>query len=72
MADQTIYYVYEKATGDFAGSGVSLIENDTHDSTVVSPLETAEKEPEKIFRYDKQAQTWGLIEKDGSVKPATG
>jgi len=33
----TIYYVYERATGRFAGSGTPYINNDKYASTTVAP-----------------------------------
>lgn len=50
-----VWYVYEKATGAFAGSGVTQIENATHSSTEIEP--PAEPDPPQLI-FDANAQTW--------------
>ena len=35
----SIYYQYDKTTGEYAGSGVSAIENDQYAATEVAPPE---------------------------------
>ncbi len=52
----TIYYVYERATGTFAGSGTAKIDDETFGSTTVVPIEVKSDDP--IVRYDQQARIW--------------
>jgi len=51
----TIYYIYEKATGKFAGSGTVLFDDEVYGST-----ETPATQPEAVpvTRFDVAAQTW--------------
>ena len=52
-----IWYVYEKATGRFAGSGVPYIDTETHGSTAVPvPPPPSGTRIEPFF--DKEKQTW--------------
>jgi hypothetical protein len=53
-----IYYVYERGTGNYAGSGTAKIENETHASTTVKPLATDDK---KFARFDAVMGTWSLV-----------
>ena len=46
---QTIYYVFEKATGLFAGSGITFFDNETHGSTEV---------PNPSFDYRIESCVW--------------
>lgn len=39
-----IYYVYNRATGEFAGSGTPFIDNDTHGCTIVAPDQAVVRE----------------------------
>jgi hypothetical protein len=35
--ENQIYYCFERETGRFAGSGTPLIQNETHDCTLIAP-----------------------------------
>lgn len=53
----TIYCVYEKATGRFAGSGTPYIDDETYGSTT-TPIPTEDSEPKPEWWYDPQTETW--------------
>lgn len=55
MADDVIYYVYDRATGAFAGSGVTEINDDTYASTITPP---PEKPAEPELRFNAETGTW--------------
>jgi len=63
----TIYYVYERATGRFAGSGTPFIDTDTHASTTVPPPPPPPYPPLEPF-FDEETQTWEYrpVEGEGS------
>jgi len=52
---ETIYYVYEKANGNFAGSDITQINDETYGSTTVVPPD--QPDPPQL-RYDTQTNTW--------------
>ncbi len=52
-----IWYVFERATGRFAGSGTMEIRNDTHDCTETPILPAPLSEPEPV--YDAGTGVWG-------------
>ena len=53
-----IYYVYEKATGIFAGSGIIPINNEKYESTIVVP---PKESGEKVAKFDKLAGKWSWV-----------
>lgn len=55
MPDDPIYYVYERATGDFAGSGITNINDETYASTLVVPPDPPAA---PVLRYDQVTETW--------------
>jgi len=59
-----IYYVYERATGRFAGSGTPRIETETHASTTV-PIPGRSPEVERDWHFDEETQTWVWREVSG-------
>jgi hypothetical protein len=52
-----IYYVYEKATGIYAGSGVEPINNEKYESTTIPLKESVEK----VVKFDKLAGKWSWV-----------
>ena len=52
-----IWYVFERATGRFAGSGTMEIRNDTHDCTEAPLTPAPLSEPEAV--YDADTGAWG-------------
>jgi len=57
-----IYYVYERATGRFVGSGTPYIDNETHASTTVAPLPEPPVRHELFFNEQEQRWEWRLVE----------
>lgn len=54
-----IYYVYEKATGLYAGSGADEIDNEQFGSTTTAPSPEVIKVPEPPpLRYDPEKGVW--------------
>jgi len=51
----SIYYQYDKTTGEFAGSGVFAIENDQYAATEVAPPEPPAS-PRLV--WDGEAWSW--------------
>ncbi len=52
-----IYYVFEKKTGRFAGSGVTPIKTATHDCTTTPPNE-AVAEAEEVMDWQWKDDAW--------------
>ena len=52
-----IYYVYERATGRFAGSGTPYIDNETHASTTIAPP-TEPPQPQLELCFNEASQQW--------------
>ena len=53
--DDPIYYVYERANGNFAGSGITNINNATYASTLTVPPDPP---TEPLLRYDEANDIW--------------
>jgi hypothetical protein len=47
-----IYYVYEKGTGQFAGSGITFFDDNTYGSTEVVVPEIADEEKNAFWMGD--------------------
>jgi hypothetical protein len=56
-----IFYVYDKTTGEYAGSGITEIDNDTHGSTLKPPPEQPDDEQPVAVR--KPDDSWELVTK---------
>jgi len=52
-----IYYVYERATGRFAGSGTPFIDTETHASTTVPPPPPPPQPPIEAF-FNEETGEW--------------
>lgn len=52
-----IWYVYEKATGRFAGSGTPYIDTETHGSTDV-PVPPEPPQMQYDWFFNQQTQEW--------------
>jgi len=57
---QQIYYVYDKKTGEFAGSGTVLIKNSDYDCTIIAPTEEElGKTSEPSYKLKWNGSSWG-------------
>jgi hypothetical protein len=52
-----IYYVYEKATGNFAGSGTVFYDDETYGCTEIAPP-AQPASPELKYNLDTQTWAW--------------
>jgi len=55
----TTYYIYERATGKYAGSGLTPIDDETHTYTT-TPVPPADP-PEPVAYYDDATDTWTWV-----------
>jgi hypothetical protein len=57
-----IFYVYDKVTGEFAGSGTPQIEDDKYASTTVAPSADLVEPPRPKLKFDKAMNRWHLLQ----------
>jgi hypothetical protein len=55
---QKIYYVYDKATGEFAGSGTPFIDDDTHGCTTTAPNQAIDKTTKPEHKLKWNGENW--------------